>query len=172
MRYIISALVVNHPGVLARMAGLFSRRGFNIDSLSVCESENPALSRMTIVVNGDSYTLDQITKQLGKLVDVKKVLHIRPEQALGRELLLIKVRVEPAQRASILEAAGVYQAKVIDMASVSMVLELTGESSALNAFIDLMRGYGILEMARTGLTALERGNRCISEYSDEYDNED
>lgn len=170
-QFILAVLVVNHPGVLARISGLFSRRGYNIDSLSVCATENPVLSRMTIVVNGDSYVLNQITKQLGKLIDVKKVMLLKQDQALGRELLLIKVKAEPQQRTLILEAAKVFNAKVIDMATEAIVMELTGETSVIKAFIDLLSTYKIIEMARTGLSALERGNKCINDYID-YDNDE
>ena len=168
-QYILSVLVVNHPGVLARISGLFSRRGFNIDSLSVCESENPELSRMTILINGDTYLLDQVKKQLGKLVDVKKVMHFQQDQSLSRELLLVKVSAKPHERSLLLEAASVFNAKVIDLSTSTITMELTGESAQLNAFIELLKDYGIQEMARTGLTALERGSKCIRDYMDEFE---
>ena len=162
-KYVISALVYNQSGVLLRIAGLFSRRGYNIDSLNVCETDDPKLSRMTIVVKGDSAVLEQIMRQLDKQEDVVKVIHLLDEKSIVRELLLIKVRATPEQRGVIIQAANVYNAQILDLATESVTIETTGESSALNAFIDLMRPYGILELIRSGLTALERGNNYIME---------
>ncbi len=164
-RYVISILVANHPGVLSKVTGLFSRRGYNISSLSVGETEDPSLSRITIVVSGDEYVLEQIYKQLGKLVDVKKVLHLDTDNSVFRELLLIKVNASPEQRSLIIEAANIFRAKTVDLAAASLTVELTGESNKIDAFIDLMRPYGVIEMARTGLTGIERGNKSIKDHN-------
>ncbi|HOV69070.1 MAG TPA: acetolactate synthase small subunit [Clostridia bacterium] len=159
--YVISALVANHPGVLQRIAGLFSRRGYNIDSLSVCATQDPALSRMTIVVNGDLYILNQMLKQLDKLEDVIRVVHLERNTSIYRELLMLKLRAFPEDRATIIQAAQVYNATVSDLASESLIVELTATPSDINAFLNLMRQYPILELVRTGLTALARGNKTI-----------
>jgi len=165
--HIITALVANKSGVLNRVSGLFSKRGYNIESLSVCTTEDEKLSRMTIVVNGDDYVLEQITKQLDKLIDVKKVSQITDDgAAILRELLLIKISVKPSQRPEIESVVNIYKAKTVDLSPVSMVLELTGESSKLDAFISVVKDYGIIELARTGLTALQRGNACIKDLAD------
>jgi acetolactate synthase I/III small subunit len=164
-KYVISTLVVNHSGVLSKVTGLFSRRGYNISSLSVGETEDPGLSRITIVVTGDAYVLEQICKQLEKLVDVKKVLHLDTDNSVFRELLLIKVNAPPEQRSLIIEAANIFRAKTVDLAASSLTVELTGESSKIDAFIDLMRPYGVMEMARTGLTGIERGNKSIKDHN-------
>ena len=165
--HIITALVSNKPGVLNRVAGLFSKRGYNIESLSVCATEDEHLSRMTIVVNGDAYILEQITKQLDKLIDVKKVTQLKGgDEAILRELLLIKISVKPSQRPEIESVVNIYKAKTVDLSPASMVLELTGESSKINAFINVVKDYGIIELARTGLTALQRGEVCIKDLDD------
>ena len=165
--HIITALVANKSGVLNRVSGLFSKRGYNIESLSVCTTEDENLSRMTIVVNGDEYVLEQITKQLDKLVDVKKVSQISDDGgSILRELLLIKISVKPSQRPEIESVVNIYKAKTVDLSPVSMVLELTGESSKLDAFISVVKDYGIIELARTGLTALQRGDVCIKDLKD------
>ena len=162
----ITALVSNKPGVLNRVAGLFSKRGYNIESLSVCATEDDALSRMTIVAQGDAYILEQITKQLDKLIDVKKVTRLVPDGAIARELLLIKISVKPAQRPEIESTANIYKAKIADLSPSSVVLELTGEPSKIDAFIGVVTEYGIIELARTGLTALQRGDVCIKDLDD------
>jgi len=165
--HIITALVSNKPGVLNRIAGLFSKRGYNIESLSVCATEDENLSRMTIAVNGDAYILEQITKQLDKLIDVKKVTQLKSgDEAILRELLLIKISVKPSQRPEIESVVNIYKAKTVDLSPASMVLELTGESSKINAFINVVKEYGIIELARTGLTALQRGEACIKDLED------
>jgi acetolactate synthase I/III small subunit len=162
--HILSVLVANHPGVLSRVSGLFSRRGYNINGLSVGETEDPDLSRITIVVEGDDYVLDQITKQLAKLIDVRAVYNLLADNAVSRELLLVKVASAPENRSLILEAANIFRAKTVDLAAESLIIELTGEANKIDAFIDLMRPYGILEIARTGLTALERGSKSIQNH--------
>lgn len=167
--YTISALVSNKSGVLTRISGLFARRGYNIDSLSVCATEDPAISRMTIVLNGDEYILEQLTRQLDKLIDVKKIMHVAENQALFRELLLVKVNAPSEKRSEIYEICQIFRAKVDDLYPTSMVVELTGESKKLDGFINMIQEYGILEMARTGVTAISRGNICIKDLKDYND---
>ena len=156
-KYILSTLVENRSGVLTRISGLFARRGYNIDSLSVCTTEDTAYSRMTIVVNGDERVLSQIKKQL----EEKGALN--PAQ----QLLLVKIRVTAAQRAEIVQTAAIYKAKTIDLSPETMILELTGEGAKIDGFLGVIAPYGILEMARTGLTALHRGAACIKDGSEE-----
>ncbi len=160
-RYVISVLVENHSGVLSRVAGLFSRRGYNIDSLSVGETLDPAVSRMTIVAPGDDAILEQITKQLNKLVDVYKVVILPEETSVYRELVLIKVKADDKNRATISDVIDIFRAKIIDIAPLSMTVEITGDQPKVQAFIELMEPYGILEVVRTGLTALHRGDQNI-----------
>lgn len=162
-QYTISALVSNKSGVLTRISGLFARRGYNIDSLSVCATEDPTLSRMTIVLNGDEYILGQMTKQLDKLIDVKKIMHVDEDQAIFRELLLVKLNAPAEKRSSIFEICTVFRAKVDDLYPTSMVIELTGESGKIDGFINMVKDYGILEMARTGVTAISRGKNSIKD---------
>lgn len=156
-RVVLSVLVDNTSGVLNRVAGLFSRRSFNIDSLTVSETENPLYSRMTIVVHGDEETLEQIQKQMNKLVDVKEIKELTSGQSVCRELVLVKVAVNAEQRPQITAIADSFRAKIVDVAKQSMMLELTGDESKLNAFIELLDGYDILELVRTGITGLTRG---------------
>ncbi|MBO5525670.1 MAG: acetolactate synthase small subunit [Clostridia bacterium] len=163
MQYTISALVTNRSGVLTKISGLFSRRGFNIESLSVCNTEDPNLSRMTIVLNGDDYTLEQMIKQMDKVIEVKKIMQAEENESIFRELLLIKVSAAPEIRNQIVEIKEIYKAKVVDLSPESMILELTGEPNKLDAFIRVIQPYGILEMARTGVTALTRGEKCIKD---------
>jgi len=164
--HIITALVSNKPGVLNRVAGLFSKRGYNIESLSVCATEDERLSRMTIAVKGDAYVLEQITKQLDKMIDVKRVTQLNSEASVMRELLLIKINVKPPQRPEIESVVNIYKAKTVDLSPVSMILELTGEPAKIDAFITVVKEYGIIELARTGLTALQRGDACIKDLND------
>ncbi|MFA9398439.1 MAG: acetolactate synthase small subunit [Clostridiaceae bacterium] len=157
--YVLSVLVENHPSVLSKISGLFARRGYNIHSLTVGPTEDPSLSRMTIVVKGDEYMLEQIHKQLNKLIDVIKIIILDPEKSVYRELALIKVTAaDPVTKSSITEAVNVFRYKIIDMDIKSMTIEVTGDSNKVEAFISLMRPYGIKKIAKTGLTALERGN--------------
>ena len=160
-RHIISVLVDNQSGVLLRVTGLFSRRGYNIESLAVGATQDPLLSRITIVVNGDDYILDQIKKQLDKLIVVKKVVELKSKTSIFRELILVKVKAKPEERLTIFEMVNIFRAKVVDLASESLTIEITGEGSKNEAFIDLLAPYGIIEIARTGITALERGNKSI-----------
>ena len=155
-KHVLSVLVENQPGVLSRVAGLFSRRGYNIDSLSVGETEDPAFSRMTIVVEGDDLTLEQIKKQLSKLVDVIKVIELKGDDAVQRELALIKVNADLKTRTSIIEVVAVFRAKVIDVSTESLTVEITGDKQKISAFIEIMKTYGIKEIVRTGLTAIGR----------------
>lgn len=160
-KFVIGVLVSNHFGVLTRVSGLFARRGFNIDSLTVGETETPAISRMTIAVTGDEYVQEQIIKQLEKLHDVKKIAVMEQEETVIRELVLLKVKSDEVNRAAIIEAANVYRAKVIDLAPESLSIEITGEQTKLDGFIKFMRQYGILELCRTGVTALGRGDSTM-----------
>lgn len=156
-QHTIIALVQDRPGVLTRVASLFRRRGFNIASLAVGASEQPGLSRLTFVVTGDEYTVEQATRHLDKLVDVVKVSNISGEDVVARELALIKVRATPSSRREILEMANLFRAKVVDVGARSLVLEITGEEDKINALYDLLRPFGILELMRTGRIAMVRG---------------
>ena len=156
---VLSVLVENHSGVLSRVSGLFSRRGYNIDSLSVGETEDPMVSRMTIVADADEHTLEQIKKQLNKLVDVIKIIELKEEQAIYRELALIKVGATNENRAEIIEIAHIFRAHVVDIANESVVIEATGIQGKISALTNMLTPYGIKEVIRTGLTALERGEK-------------
>ncbi len=160
MRHTIAALVENKPGVLARVAGLFRRRGFNIESLAVGITEKETISRMTIVVAGDDRTIEQVTKQLNKLIDVIKVSDIS-SNAVERELALIKVSTTMQNRGEIIEIANIFRARIVDVARDSFIIEITGDEEKVNAFINLMRQYGIKEVARTGKIAMQRGNKAL-----------
>lgn len=165
-QHIITALVNNHSGVLTRISGLFARRGFNIDSLSVCATAEPSYSRMTIISTSDGAEISQIIKQLDKLVDVIKVTELKTDACVARELLLVKINLLPSQRPEIESTCNMYKAKTVDVSPESMILELTGEPNKLDAFIGVVRGYGIIELIRTGLTALERGKTSINDLFD------
>ncbi|MCI5510243.1 MAG: acetolactate synthase small subunit [Oliverpabstia sp.] len=159
---ILSILVDNTAGVLSRVSGLFSRRGYNIDSLTVGVTADPRYSRMTVVCSGDDQVLDQITKQLNKLVDVRHIKILEPDASVIRELILIKVRVNKANRQDVISIADIFRAKVVDVSSDAMVLELTGSKSKLEAFISLISdGNEILELARTGVSGLSRGGDYV-----------
>ncbi len=155
-KHLLSVLVENHPGILAKVAGLFSRRGFNIDSLAVGLSEQPGLSRMTIVVDGDDRMVDQVAKQLDKLIDVVHIDDFLPTQAVQRELILIKVKSTPENRPEIIQIAEIFRAKIIDVSHESLTTEITGTSDKLDAFISLLEPFGIIKIARTGAISLER----------------
>ncbi|HWJ03925.1 MAG TPA: acetolactate synthase small subunit [Verrucomicrobiae bacterium] len=152
----LTVLVDNYPGVLTRVSGLFSRRGYNIESLTVCETENPDISRMTIVVDGDDWVIEQVTKQLHKLVVVHKISDITAESAVERELALIKVRVRPDNRVEILQTTDIFRARVVDMGRNSLTIEATGDRDKIDALVKTLRPYGIVELARTGIVALVR----------------
>lgn len=157
-RTVFSILVDNTAGVLTRISGMFSRRGYNIDSLTVGTTMDPRYSRMTIVVNGDEQIIEQIEKQLRKQEDVVNIKVLRDGLSVCRELILLKVRASAANRQEIVSTAEIFRAKIIDVAEESMILELTGDQNKLDAFIGLLSGYEILELARTGLTGLSRGS--------------
>jgi acetolactate synthase-1/3 small subunit len=157
MRHTISVLVENKPGVLARISGLFAARGFNIDSLAVGETQDPDISRMTIIARGDLAVLEQITKQLNKLIDVIKVNDFMDIRHVERHLLLIKVALSKTNRAEIMQIADIFKAKIIDLSIDCAVLELTGDEEKTKAFIKLITPYGIKEMCQTGKIALSRG---------------
>ncbi len=154
---ILSMLVDNTSGVLSRVAGLFSRRGYNIDSLTVGETADPRYSRMTVVVSGDEQILDQIVKQLEKLIDVVDIKTLRSGESVNRELIMVKVRAEAQDRQGVNAICDIFRAKVVDVTKDSMIIELTGDQPKLNAFLELMSDYEILELARTGITGLSRG---------------
>ena len=154
---ILSLLVDNTAGVLSRISGLFSRRGYNIDSLTVGVTADERYSRMTVVCSGDSMILEQITKQLAKLVDVRDIKVLEPDNSVSRELVLVKVAARPEHREGIISIANIFRANVIDVGKTSLVIEMTGSKSKLGAFIDLLGEYEILELARTGITGLSRG---------------
>lgn len=158
-RHVLSVLVENQSGVLSRIAGLFSRRGYNIDSLSVGETEDPTVSRMTIVVDADDSTLEQIKKQLNKLVDTIKILELKEQSSIYRELTLIKVLAGTKTRAEIIEIANIFRAHIVDVAKESLVIEATGDQGKITALISMLEPYGIKEIIRTGLTALQRGEK-------------
>lgn len=158
---VLSLLVDNTSGVLSRVAGLFSRRGYNIDSLTVGETADPRYSRMTIVVRGDELTLDQITKQLAKLIDVADIKILEDSTSVSRELILVKVRVDAQERQDIISIANIFRGNIIDVGADSLIVELTGQQSKLDAFIQLLEGHEILELARTGITGLSRGSHDV-----------
>ena len=155
--HIISATVSNRPGVLSRVAGLFSSRGYNIDSLAVGETENPDLSRMTIAVHGDESVLEQIRKQLGKVIDVIKVQDFSGHDFIQRDLMLIKVSASPAKRGELFQLCEVFEGKVVDISPKHVAMEITGPEIKIDTFINLVRPYGIREVARTGRIAMLRG---------------
>ncbi|MCT4606313.1 MAG: acetolactate synthase small subunit [Marinisporobacter sp.] len=162
-RHVLSVLVENHSGVLSRIAGLFSRRGYNIDSLSVGETENPNISRMTITVSGDDYMLEQMKKQLNKLINVIKVVELKPEKSVYRELILLKVKADLKNRAAIIETINIFRGNIIDVSNETLTVELTGDFGKIAGFTELMAPFGILELVRTGFTGLQRGNTFIAE---------
>ncbi len=159
MKHTISVLVNNRPGVLARTAGLFSRRGFNIDSLAVSTTQDPTMSRMTIVVDGPDQILEQISKQLYKLIDVVKVLDHQDEPIVTRELALVKVNAPTENRAEIMQIVSIFRANIVDIAEDTFVVEVTGGADKIDALTGLLRRFGIKEMMRTGRIVLSRGAR-------------
>ena len=156
---VLSVLVDNTSGVLNRVAGLFSRRGYNIDSLTVGETENPKYSRMTIVVTGDDDILEQIVKQITKLEDVRRVDVLEPSDSVTRELILVKIKAEPAQRQQVISITEIFRANIVDVARDSLMIEITGSQSKLKAFLSLVEDYEILELVRTVITGLARGEK-------------
>jgi len=165
--HILAALVENRAGTLSRVSGLFSRRGFNIDSLTVGKTQNPLVSRMTIAVSGEDSVIEQIVKQLAKLVDVISVRELDSESCVSREILLVKIRANEGSRESIIQIATVFRAKVIDLAPGSITLEVTGSVEKMNGLLLLLAPYGILELGRTGIVSLERGEKSLIDYKED-----
>ncbi len=162
MKHTISILVENQAGVLARIAGLFARRAYNIDSLAVGVTEDTAISRVTLVVDGDEYTLEQVLKQLNKLIDVIKVRTVSEQELLSRELVLVKVNCTPLQRAELISIAEIAEAKISDISVSTMTLELSDYEAKIRTFEELLRPYGIKEIVRTGTIAIQRGSTSLS----------
>jgi acetolactate synthase-1/3 small subunit len=156
-KHTIAVLVNNQPGVLQRVAGLFGRRGFNIESITVGESEEPGLSRMIIVTTGDDRTLEQVQKQLYKLIDVIKVIDLSANPMVARELALIKIGAEPAMRPEILGIVDTFRAAVVDIGPTTLVVQVVGDSEKIDAMVELLKPYGLRELTRTGVTAMTRG---------------
>ena len=156
MRHTISVLVENKFGVLTRVAGLFSGRGYNIDTLNVGPTHDPSMSRMTIVTRGDDATIDQIVKQLNKLIDVLKVIDFREGEYIDRELVMVKVNVDGKTRAEVMQITDIFRAKIVDVQPKTLTIEITGNESKVEKFIELMKSFGIVELTRTGKVALPR----------------
>ena len=163
MTHVLSLLVEDKPGLLTRVAGLFARRGFNIESLAVGASEIPGLSRITVVVDVEVLPLEQVTKQLNKLVNVIKIVELDPQQTVEREHMLIKVRVDNTTRSQILEAATLFRARIVDVATDALVIEVTGDTAKVEALLKVLEPYGIKEIAQSGLLAIGRGSKSITE---------
>lgn len=161
MKHTISILVENHAGVLARISGLFARRAFNIDSLAVGVTSDPSISRITIIADGDEHTAQQIEKQLNKLVDTMKVKSLAPEETLSRELQFIKVHANPVQRSEILTICEIMGAKIADMSTDALTIEVSGTAEQLEKMHELLQGYGIREVVRTGVIAIQKGSAVM-----------
>lgn len=166
-RMVLSILVENTAGVLSRVAGLFSRRGYNIDSLTVGETQDPEISRMTVLAHGDDQILEQIRKQLLKLEDVIEIKELARDESVTRELILVKVSATEKDRVAIISIADIFRAKIVDVALESLMIELTGNQDKIDAFIKLLDQYNIIELVRTGITGLTRGSGDISDYIDD-----
>ena len=162
-RHTLSVLVENKPGVLARIAGLFSRRGFNIDSLAVGPTENSEMSRMTIVVNVEESPLEQVTKQLNKLIEVIKIVELEGPGSVTRELLLVKVKADSETRGQVLETVQLFRAKVVDVATDAVTVEVTGNADKLEAFLRVLEPFGVRELVQSGMVAIGRGGRSITD---------
>ncbi len=162
-RHTLSVLVENKPGVLARIAGLFSRRGFNIDSLAVGPTEHPEVSRMTIVVNVEESPLEQVTKQLNKLVEVIKIVELEGAASVSRELLLVKVKADASTRGQVLEVVQLFKAKVVDVAPDAVTIQITGNQDKLTDFLRIVEPFGLRELVQSGVVAIGRGSRSISD---------
>jgi acetolactate synthase-1/3 small subunit len=167
-KHVLSALVKNSSGVLSRVSGLFSRRGYNIDSLTVGRTEDPSISRMTITLMGDDNVLEQVKKQLNKLEDVVRVVDFKANESVYRELVLIKVKANAENRATINETVKIFRSKIIDLSTDTLTIELTGDENKISALINLMEEYGIEELVRTGVTALQRGEKTIKNSIENY----
>ena len=161
-RQVFSLLVDNNPGVLSRIAGLFSRRGYSIDSITAGMTANPRFTRITVVASGDELILSQIEKQVRKLEDVIEIKVLKDDESVYRELIMVKVRASAAQRSEVISIADIFRAKIVDVEKESMMIELTGNQSKLEAFLNLLDGYEILELARTGITGLARGIKDVT----------
>lgn len=166
-RVVFSILVDNTSGVLSRISGLFSRRGYNIDSLTVGVTADSRYSRATVVAKGDETILEQIEKQLSKLVDVIDIKRLEPENSICRELIMVKLKVDEQNRQAVIAVANIFRAKIVDVGKRSLVIELTGDQSKVDAFLDLLSGYEVLELARTGITGLSRGASDIKMYDED-----
>lgn len=164
-RHTLSVLVEDKPGVLARIAGLFSRRGFNIDSLAVGPTEHPEVSRMTIVVNVEGSPLEQVTKQLNKLVEVIKIVELDPTASVNRELVMVKVAATAETRGQVLDTVQLFRAKVVDVATDAITIQITGNAGKIADFLRVLEPYGIRELVQSGMVAIGRGSRSISERS-------
>jgi acetolactate synthase I/III small subunit len=164
-RHTLSVLVEDQPGVLARIASLFSRRGFNIESLAVGPTEHKGVSRMTIVVNVDELPLEQVTKQLNKLINVLKIVELDSGSSIQRELILVKVRAETDVRSQVLETVQLFRAKVVDVSQDSVVIEATGNGDKLAALLRVLEPFGVKELVQSGMVAMGRGNRAITDRS-------
>ena len=162
-RHTLSVLVENKPGLLVRVAGLFARRGFNIDSLAVGPTEHEEISRMTIVVNCDDRPLEQVTKQLNRLINVLKIVELEPAAAVQRELVLVKVRADAETRSRVLETVALFRAKVVDVATDAVTVEATGNREKLDALIRVLQPFGIKELVQSGMVAVGRGGRSITD---------
>jgi acetolactate synthase-1/3 small subunit len=162
-RHTLSVLVENKPGLLVRVAGLFSRRGFNIDSLAVGPTEHEEISRMTIVVNCEDRPLEQVTKQLNRLINVLKIVELEPAAAVQRELMLVKVRADLETRSRVLETVALFRAKVVDVATDAVTVEATGNREKLDALIRVLQPFGIKELVQSGMVAVGRGGRSITD---------
>jgi acetolactate synthase I/III small subunit len=169
MRHVITALVQNKPGVLAHVAGMFAARGFNIDSLVVGRTEDPDMSRMTIVVVGDDRTLEQVRKQLGKIITVVKVRDFEGVQYVERDLMLIRIHAPAEKRPEVVDLVTLFRGRVVDVARTSVLVELSGTEEKVEAFLDLVRPYGIRELARTGIIAMPRGQQREDRSNDSED---
>ncbi|CUU45317.1 acetolactate synthase small subunit [Clostridium beijerinckii] len=167
-KHVLSVLVKNSSGVLSRVSGLFSRRGYNIDSLTVGRTEDPSISRMTITLMGDENVLEQVKKQLNKLEDVIRVINFKADDSVYRELVLIKVKANAENRAAINETVNIFRSKIIDLSIDTLTIELTGDENKISALINLMEEYGIEELVRTGVTALQRGEKTIRNSIESY----
>jgi len=163
MSHVLSLLVEDKPGLLTRVAGLFARRGFNIESLAVGKTEIPGLSRITVVVDVEELPLEQVTKQLNKLVNVIKIVELDPSQSVTREHMLIKVRVDNTTRSQVLEAVSLFRASIVDVSTDALVIETTGDSGKIQALLRILEPYGIKEIAQSGLLAIGRGGKSITE---------
>ena len=163
MQHVLSLLVEDKPGLLTRVAGLFARRGFNIESLAVGKTEIPGLSRITVVVEVEGLPLEQVTKQLNKLVNVLKIVELDADASVQREHMLVKVRIDNSTRSQVLEAANLFRARVVDVVTDALVIEVNGDTAKINALLRVLEPYGIKEIAQSGLLAIGRGSKSITE---------